>query len=106
MNNTTTVIGFATTGLYAICALGVFYYWPVYFQAVKGVNPVHSAVGFFSVALVAAPIAMVAGGTISAFQVYKPRNVIAWGASSFFSLTLHSPISLSRLLSLLFHLLP
>ena len=26
-----------------------------------------------------APFAMVAGGTISATQIYKPQNIIAWG---------------------------
>ncbi|KAF7976442.1 hypothetical protein HWV62_6677 [Athelia sp. TMB] len=78
MTNMTTFIGFVTTGIHAISALGVFYYWPVYFQAVKGVNPVRSAIDFFSVAFIVAPFAMVAGGTISATQVYKPQNVIAW----------------------------
>lgn len=99
MTNMTTFIGFVTTGIHAISALGVFYYWPVYFQAVKGVNPVRSAIDFFSVAFIVAPFAMVAGGTISATQVYKPQNVIAWGALSFpfpLSFSIHSPFNLNR----------
>ena len=73
---------------------------PVYFQAVKGASPVkyvfyclfvsvsvisdnvdplpRSAVDFFSVAFIVAPFAMVAGGSISATQIYRPQNIIAW----------------------------
>jgi len=76
--NRTTVIGYFTTFMHGISALALFFYWPVYFQAVKGASPVKSAVDFFSVAFIVAPFAMVAGGTISAMQVYKPQNIIAW----------------------------
>jgi MFS family permease len=76
--NRTTLIGFFTTFVHGILALSVFFYWPVYFQAVKGASPVQSAVDFFSVAFIVAPFAMVAGGSISATQVYKPQNIIAW----------------------------
>jgi MFS family permease len=76
--NRTTLIGYFTTFVHGILALSVFYYWPVYFQAVKGASPVKSAVDFFSVAFVVAPFAMVAGGSISATQIYKPQNIIAW----------------------------
>ncbi|KAF7981925.1 hypothetical protein HWV62_30691 [Athelia sp. TMB] len=78
MTNATTFIGFATTFIQAIAALGLFFYWPVYFQAGKGVGTVKSAIDFFSVAFIVAPCAMLAGGTINATQVYKPQNVIAW----------------------------
>ncbi|KAF7978075.1 hypothetical protein HWV62_1725 [Athelia sp. TMB] len=78
MANATTCISFATTFIAAIAALGLFFYWPVYFQASKGVGTVKSAIDFFGVAFIVAPCAMLAGGTISATQVYKPHNVIAW----------------------------
>jgi predicted MFS family arabinose efflux permease len=76
--NRTTVIGYFTTFMHGILALALFYYWPVYFQAVKGASPVKSAVDFFSVAFIVAPFAMIAGGSISATQIYKPQNIIAW----------------------------
>ncbi|KAK4698742.1 hypothetical protein P7C70_g7526, partial [Phenoliferia sp. Uapishka_3] len=72
------MIGFFTTFIHGIVALALFYYWPVWFQAVKGASPVASAVDFFSVAFIVAPFAMIAGGSISATQIYKPQNVIAW----------------------------
>ncbi|KIM79120.1 hypothetical protein PILCRDRAFT_823692 [Piloderma croceum F 1598] len=76
--NRTTLIGYFNTFVHGILALTVFFYWPVYFQAVKGASPVKSAVDFFSVAFIVAPFAMVAGGSISATQIYKPQNIIAW----------------------------
>jgi len=76
--NRTTVIGYFTTVVHGIMALALIYYWPVYFQAVKGASPVRSAVDFFSVAFIIAPFAIVAGATISVLQVYKPQNLIAW----------------------------
>lgn len=69
--NRTSTIGFVTTLVHGISALCLFYFWPVYFQAVKGASPVRcvifswterarkaddlsrSAVDFFSVAFVA-----------------------------------------------------
>jgi hypothetical protein len=42
-------------------------------------NVVRSAIDFFPVAFIVAPFAMVAGGTITATQLYKPQNIIAWG---------------------------
>jgi len=76
--NRTTVIGYIGTFLQGIMAMAFFYYWPVYFQAVKGASPVKSAVDFFSVAFIVAPFAMVAGATIAGMQIYKPQNIIAW----------------------------
>ncbi|KAM0749144.1 iron permease [Meredithblackwellia eburnea MCA 4105] len=76
--NTTSLIGYFTTFLHGISALAIFYYLPSWYQAVKGASPVGSAVDFFSVAFIVAPFAMVAGGTISATQVYKPQNIVAW----------------------------
>ncbi|KAL8291646.1 hypothetical protein RQP46_001904 [Phenoliferia psychrophenolica] len=73
LTHPTTLVGF-----FSISALAVFYYWPTWFQAVKGASPVASAVDFFTVAFIVAPFAMVAGGSISATQIYKPQNVIAW----------------------------
>ena len=40
MTNATTFIGFAITFIQSIAALGLFFYWPVYFQAGKGVGTV------------------------------------------------------------------
>ncbi|KDE03201.1 hypothetical protein MVLG_06292 [Microbotryum lychnidis-dioicae p1A1 Lamole] len=78
MKNRTTIIGFFTTFIHGISGLALFYYWPTYFQAIKGAGPIKSAVDFFSVAFVVAPFAMVAGASIGIFQHYKAQNVIAW----------------------------
>lgn len=78
LSNPTTLIGFWGTFIQAISALSFFYYWPAFFQSVFSAGPVESAIDFFSVAFVVAPFAMIAGGSISATQVYKPQNVIAW----------------------------
>ncbi|SCV67146.1 BQ2448_5792 [Microbotryum intermedium] len=89
MNNRTTIIGFFTTFVHGISGLALtllspifssqlFYYWPTYFQAVKGAGPIKSAVDFFSVAFVVAPFAMVAGASIGILQHYKTQNIIAW----------------------------
>ncbi|SCZ96345.1 BZ3500_MvSof-1268-A1-R1_Chr8-2g10131 [Microbotryum saponariae] len=78
MNNRTTIIGFFTTFIHGISGLALFYYWPTYFQAIKGAGPIKSAVDFFSVAFVVAPFAMVAGASIGIFQHYKTQNIIAW----------------------------
>ncbi|ORY88553.1 iron permease [Leucosporidium creatinivorum] len=78
LGNWTTGIGYMTTLIHGISALCLFYFWPVYFQSVKGATPVRSAVDFFSVAFITAPFAMVAGASIGALQMYKPQNVIAW----------------------------
>lgn len=61
-----------------IIALALFYYWPAWFQSVKGASPVESAVDFFTVAFIVAPFAMVAGGAIAATQRYYIPNVAAW----------------------------
>lgn len=50
---------------------------------------------FFTVAFIVAPFAMVAGGTISATQIYRPQNVIAWGISTLHSLEFHILTSIS-----------
>lgn len=82
LSNRTTMIGYFTTFVHGIGALALFYYWPAYFQSAKGADPLQSAIDFFSVAFIVAPFAMVAGGTIGAFQVYRPQNLIAWCTSS------------------------
>lgn len=38
--NHTMAVGYVTTWLHSVVALVVFYYWLVYFQAVKGASPV------------------------------------------------------------------
>jgi len=41
-----------------------------------------SSISYFTVTFIVAPFAMVGGASISATQVYKAQNVIAWGAYS------------------------
>ena len=53
-------------------------YLPVYFQACKDSSPVGSGVNVLPYSLSIAPFAIVAGGTATAMNKYKPQNVIAW----------------------------
>ncbi|KAI5481616.1 major facilitator superfamily protein [Pseudohyphozyma bogoriensis] len=78
LHNWTTLIGFFTTFLHGIAALAVFYYLPAYFQSTHLMSPVRASVAIFTTTFIVAPFAMVAGGTISATQVYKPQNIVAW----------------------------
>jgi hypothetical protein len=61
-----------------ILALALIYYWPTWFQAVKGASPVESAVDFFTVAFIVAPFAIVAGLTVKITQRYYVVNIVAW----------------------------
>lgn len=45
--NRTTAIGYATTWLQGVSAMCLFYFWPVYFQAVKGASPVECVLSPF-----------------------------------------------------------
>ena len=64
--------------LHAFAFFGGAYYLPVYFQACKDSSPVGSGVNVLPYSLSIAPFAIVAGGTATALNKYKPQNVLAW----------------------------
>lgn len=53
-------------------------YLPVYFQACKAASPLDSGVDMLPYSFSIAPFAIVAGATATAFNMYKPQNIIAW----------------------------
>ncbi len=61
---------------HSVCPATV--YLPVYFQACKDSSPIGSGVNVLAYSLSIAPFAIVAGGTATAMNKYKPQNVIAW----------------------------
>ncbi|TFY71509.1 hypothetical protein EVG20_g1500 [Dentipellis fragilis] len=58
------------------------YYLPVYFQACKGASPIASGVDVFGLAGTAAPMAVVAGLTITKSARYRPQIWFAWALST------------------------
>jgi hypothetical protein len=42
---------------------------------------IRSAVDYFSVVFIVSIFAMIAGGTITAMQIYKPQNILGWSES-------------------------
>ncbi|KPV76700.1 uncharacterized protein RHOBADRAFT_12386 [Rhodotorula graminis WP1] len=78
MMNRTSLVGFLTTFLHGVVAMGVYYYWPAYFQSAKATTTIGSAVDFLPVVLIVSPTAMLSGIWISKRQSYKGVNVIGW----------------------------
>ncbi|GAA5892071.1 hypothetical protein JCM8208_001426 [Rhodotorula glutinis] len=80
MMNRTSLVGFLTTFLHGVVAMGVYYYWPAYFQSAKATTTIGSAVDFLPVVLIVSPTAMLTGIWISKRQSYKGVNVVGWVA--------------------------
>ncbi|TNY24273.1 major facilitator superfamily domain-containing protein [Rhodotorula diobovata] len=80
MMNRTSLVGFFSTFLHGVVAMGVYYYWPAYFQSAKATTTIGSAVDFLPVVLVVSPMAMLSGIIISVTQSYKTINVLGWVA--------------------------
>ncbi|TFK91581.1 iron permease [Polyporus arcularius HHB13444] len=78
LSNRTTVSGYIGTALQGFIIAAALFYLPVYFQACKGASPIRSGVDVLPYSLSIAPFAIVAGGTATAMNKYKPQNVIAW----------------------------
>lgn len=100
--NRTSLVGFFTTFLHGVVAMGVYYYWcarpspslllavratltcdssrPAYFQSAKATTTIGSAVDFLPVVLVVSPMAMLSGIIISVTQSYKTINFLGWVA--------------------------
>ncbi|KAI0709719.1 iron permease [Earliella scabrosa] len=78
LNNRTTLSGYIGTAIHGFVIAAALFYLPVYFQACKDSSPVGSGVNVLPYSLSIAPFAIVAGGTATAMNKYKPQNVIAW----------------------------
>ncbi|KAF8810805.1 MFS general substrate transporter [Phlegmacium glaucopus] len=76
--NRTSISGYIGTGLQGLVISAALFYLPVYFQACKGGSPLRSGIDMFPYSFSVAPFAIVAGGTATAFNRYKPQNVMAW----------------------------
>ncbi|KAF8514423.1 iron permease [Hysterangium stoloniferum] len=76
--NRTSISGYIGTGLQGLVISAALFYLPVYFQACKGVSPLQSGIDMLPYSFSVAPFAIVAGGTATAFNRYKPQNIIAW----------------------------
>ncbi|KAM5544688.1 hypothetical protein V8D89_001586 [Ganoderma adspersum] len=79
LTNRTSLSGYIGTGLHGFIVSAALFYLPVYFQACKDSSPVGSGVNVLPYSLSIAPFAIVAGGTATGMNKYKPQNVIAWG---------------------------
>lgn len=53
-------------------------YIPVYFQACKGASPLGAGVDQLSVALVTAPVGIMAGVSVNKTQRYRPQLLVSW----------------------------
>nr|VWO96716.1 DHA14-like major facilitator [Ganoderma boninense] len=78
LTNRTTLSGYIGTGLHGFIISAALFYLPVYFQACKDSSPVGSGVNVLPYSLSIVPFAIVAGGTATGMNKYKPQNVIAW----------------------------
>ncbi|KAI0750013.1 iron permease [Daedaleopsis nitida] len=78
LTNRTSLSGYIGTALHGFVIAAALFYLPVYFQACKDSSPVGSGVNMLPYSLSIAPFAIVAGGTATAMNKYKPQNVIAW----------------------------
>ncbi|TCD60225.1 hypothetical protein EIP91_010533 [Steccherinum ochraceum] len=78
LNNWTAVSGYISTFTHGLTSIAVIYYLPVYFQAVRGNNPILTGVNMFPTALVIAPFAVVAGVSIAVLKKYRPANIAGW----------------------------
>ncbi|GAA5873464.1 hypothetical protein JCM8547_005439 [Rhodosporidiobolus lusitaniae] len=78
LGNRTSIIGFVTSFLHGIVAMGVYYYWPAYFQSAKATTSIGSAVNFLPIVCVVSPMAMLTGLSINGWQRYKAQNVAGW----------------------------
>ncbi|GAA6040137.1 hypothetical protein JCM8097_002047 [Rhodosporidiobolus ruineniae] len=76
--NRTSLVGYITTFLHGIVAMGVYYYWPAYFQAAKAETTIISAVDILPVVLLVSPMAMLTGLSVNGWQVYKGQNIAGW----------------------------
>ncbi|KAG8221194.1 MFS general substrate transporter [Butyriboletus roseoflavus] len=77
MANATSVSGYVQSFCISLNTLAVVYFFPVYFQACRGVSPVLS--GIYTLSLCAfAPAAILAGLSVKATGRYRPQLWVAW----------------------------
>ncbi|KAF8549159.1 hypothetical protein OG21DRAFT_1488770 [Imleria badia] len=77
MANATSISGYVQSFCIGLNTLAVIYFFPVYFQACKGVSPVLS--GIYTLSLCAfAPASILAGLSVKATSRYRPQMWIAW----------------------------
>lgn len=82
--NRTAVSGYATVAVHSIVALALFYYLPIYFQAVKMTSAIRSGVNVLPMSIVVAVSAILAGFFVGVTHKYKELNVISVSARLIF----------------------
>ncbi|TCD71946.1 hypothetical protein EIP91_000078 [Steccherinum ochraceum] len=78
VNNPTVLSAYLATFTHGIGSIAVAYYLPVYFQACKGDDPIHSGIAMLPTALVIAPFAIVTGVSVNVLGKYRPANIVGW----------------------------
>ncbi|KAB5595945.1 Glycerol-3-phosphate dehydrogenase [Ceratobasidium theobromae] len=76
--NRTSLSGYLGTFVHGLLMVGIIYYLPIYFQAVKGVSPIKSGIDMFGIAFTVAPFAILTGISTVVFNRYRPQNYVAW----------------------------
>ncbi|THU84977.1 MFS general substrate transporter [Dendrothele bispora CBS 962.96] len=77
--NRTALSGLLGTAAHGIASTAFIFFMPVYFQAVLGHSPVHSAIDFLSGVLVIVTAAFTAGIVVTYTGLYRPIIYIGWG---------------------------
>ncbi|KAG9009514.1 hypothetical protein FRB94_014201 [Tulasnella sp. JGI-2019a] len=78
VKNRTTLSGYLITFFHGIVVACIFFYLPVYFQAVKSQSAVHSGVTLLATAATVAPGAIVCGASVTILKMYRPQNFLGW----------------------------
>ncbi|KAL9114127.1 MAG: hypothetical protein Q9227_001899 [Pyrenula ochraceoflavens] len=76
--NRTTSLGFVITFFHGIILWSILYYLPLYFEGVKGYNPIVTGVAVFPETFTVAPAAVVTGIIITKTGRYRPSLQIGW----------------------------
>ncbi|KAF9552277.1 MFS general substrate transporter [Agrocybe pediades] len=78
LSNRTSSAGYVATFVQGMVTLGVGFYLPTWFQAVKGATPVLSGVYFLPLAATISPSAIVQGIIVSKTGYYRTVNLFGW----------------------------
>ncbi|KZT02796.1 MFS general substrate transporter [Laetiporus sulphureus 93-53] len=93
-SNRTSLSGYLQTFFVGVVALGIVYYYPVYFQGCKDASPIGSGVLILGVGTLA-PSALIAGVMVNRARRYRPQMWAGWclimiGLGLFTTLTVES----------------
>ncbi|KAF8590340.1 iron permease [Ramaria rubella] len=78
VSNRTSLGGYLGTLIHGMTSISLFYYMPVYFQAVLQASPIRSGVDLLATAFVIAPFALCCGISVQVLGRYLPSNYFGW----------------------------